>query len=148
MESEIREYQKGFWKGKSTVDAIHTINQVIEKCYVGVQILFIDFKQAFDSLKGRTIIKDMEQLNVSQKIIRLVKMTMKDSRARVMRREGPLEEFEINAEVRQGDGLSAVLFNIAVDGIIEDCNINGSIINKSKQIIALEKIVKKVGKED
>ncbi|XP_056642607.1 uncharacterized protein LOC130448996 [Diorhabda sublineata] len=64
----------------------------------------------------------MEKLQVPQKLIRLVKMTMLNSRARVITENGPDEEFEINAGVRQGDGLSAVLFNIADEGITREYN--------------------------
>jgi len=49
----VGKYQCGFRKGKSTVDHIHTIRQLAEKHYEynkDLQLVFIDFKQAHDSI--------------------------------------------------------------------------------------------------
>ena len=138
-EPEFGEYQHGFRQGRSTIDAIYIRNQIIQKCYeknIELQILFIDFKQAFDSLKRQVVIEDGKRLGIPNKILRLIQRTMKDSRAAVFSSGEMSEKFEINKGVRQGDGLSATIFNIAVEGVMRACNISGSIIEKSVQIVA------------
>jgi len=48
----VGEYQGGFRRGKSTVDQIHIVKQVMEKCYEYNQelfMLFVDYKQAYGS---------------------------------------------------------------------------------------------------
>ena len=43
----IEENQSGFMPGKSTVDQIHTIKQIVEKIHefdIDVHLLFVDFK--------------------------------------------------------------------------------------------------------
>lgn len=50
----LGQYQHGFTQGKSTIDAIHTVKQILEKAHEGkmeIEMLFIDFQQAFDSIK-------------------------------------------------------------------------------------------------
>lgn len=50
----ISQYQCGFTRGKSTPDANHNIKQILEIAYehiMKMEILFIDFRQNFDSIK-------------------------------------------------------------------------------------------------
>jgi len=49
----ISKYQCGFRKGKSTINQIFTLSQIMEKtveCQIGVQHLFIDFKATDDNI--------------------------------------------------------------------------------------------------
>lgn len=62
-------------------------------------------------------------------------MSMKNSKAAVLRHVGTSGKSNFNSGVRQRDGLSAMLFNIALVGIMRDCNIKGSLKEKSVQVI-------------
>lgn len=135
----IGEYQMGFVKGKSTVDAIHITKQIIEKCRehnIDIHMLFIDFKRAFDSVKRPKIIRIMKEMKIPEKIIRLVWSTMEKSEAIVSTREGNTETFETNVGIRQGDSLSSALFNIVLEHVIRKVDCRGIIRNKEGQIIA------------
>lgn len=49
----VGEYRCGFRKGKSTIDHIHTSRQIAEKHYEYINdshLIFVDFKQAYDSI--------------------------------------------------------------------------------------------------
>ncbi|KAJ3667210.1 hypothetical protein Zmor_002610 [Zophobas morio] len=138
-ETEVGEYQYGFRRGRSTIDAIHSMNQIIEKCCehnINIHILFVDFKQAFDSINRDAMVQDMEKMGIPRKLINLVRMCIKNSKAVVAAKNGNSEEFAFNAGVRQGDGMSATLFNIVMDRIVKNTHAEGTIINKSVQIIA------------
>jgi hypothetical protein len=45
--------------------------------------LFVDFKQAFDSIDRYKLYRAMEDMKIPHKLTRLVKMTMKNTTARV-----------------------------------------------------------------
>jgi hypothetical protein len=76
----------GFWINRSTIDNIHIIRQIFEKCYeFGIELhnIFIDFKMAFDKVNRQSIFDCLSVLGIPQKLIRLIKSTMKGLRARV-----------------------------------------------------------------
>ena len=85
-ENVLGDYQCGFHKNRSTSDQIFIIRQMIEKHYEHNQdlyMLFVDFKQAFDSIDRYKLYQVMEDMKIPHKLIRLVRMTMKNTTARV-----------------------------------------------------------------
>lgn len=75
-------YQYGFTRGKSTVDAIHIIKQVVEKAFeykVQIEMLFIDFQQAFDTIRREQLMKVLQELGINQKLRRLIRATMEET---------------------------------------------------------------------
>lgn len=73
MKEIVGEYQCGFKPGKSTVDHVLTLRQLIEKHYEynkPLNLLFIDFKQAYDSTKRKSLWKSMENFGISSKLVR------------------------------------------------------------------------------
>jgi sorting nexin-29 len=80
----------------------------------------------------------MEEMQVPKKLIHLVKAAMKDMKCQI-RIQGALSEpLNIRKGIRQGDALACLLFNIALEKVIRDANINirGNIFYKSVQILA------------
>jgi hypothetical protein len=41
-----------------------------------LHMLFIDFKQAFDSINKKRLFETMDKMEIAQKLIRLIRMTM------------------------------------------------------------------------
>src|SRR3978361_717024 len=97
-----------------------------------VHIVFIDFKQAFDSLKRISLLKDAEKIGIPRKLLKLVTMTLKESRAAVMAHDGISSEINIEKGVRQGDGLATVLLNVAMEGVIRASIIEASLREKEQ----------------
>jgi hypothetical protein len=115
------------------------MRQIIEKhCEHGIDLyfLFIDYQKAFDSINRNALIQTIEQLDIPKKLIELIKMTLNQTRAKVRIRNRMGEVFHYNMGVKQGDGLSTVLFNIALHGTISKIGKRGSIFTKSSQICA------------
>ena len=113
MEEVVGEYQGGFRKGRSTTDQIFTLKQIIEKGYeygVTLHNLFIDFKQAYDTVKRNALYEALEDLGIPKKLIRMVKMTMANSRNVVKIGREYSRVFNVNEGLRQGDVLSTILF--------------------------------------
>jgi hypothetical protein len=79
-----------------------------------LHMLFVDFKQAFDSIDRYKLYQAMEDAKIPHKLIRLVRMTRKNTTARVKVTNTLGNSFAFNADVRQGDGLSTTLFILAL----------------------------------
>jgi sorting nexin-29 len=101
-----------------------------------LHMLFVDFKQAFDSVCRDALYKGLEEVGIPGKLIRLVRMTLDNTRARVKVGTKLSDSFIFNMGVKQGDGLSAVLFNLTLHQAINKVDQKGTIFFKSSQICA------------
>lgn len=65
--------------------------------------LFLDYKQAYDSVNRQYLYKTLKELGVPMKIVRLVQMTMAQTVGKVLVSGSTSREFSINRGLRQGD---------------------------------------------
>ena len=120
-DTQLGDYQAGFRRNKSTSDHIFTIRQILEKYREYNKDnyhLFIDFKQAYDSVHRHSVWNILAQYNVPSKMIRLVKACYKNSRASVIVNGNRTEPFDIQGGLRQGCPLSTLLFNVTLDWVM------------------------------
>ncbi len=114
--------QGGFRKGYSTIDHIFTLNQLIEKAKeynMQINLLFIDFHKAFDSVSHMYIWRALKNQGIPDKLIRIIKNIYEESKAYIkMDRTG--EVFNIKRGVRQGDPLSPNMFNSVLEEIVRN----------------------------
>ena len=99
------------------MDNIFIMRQILQKCYeynIEMHVLFIDFKQAFDSVDTQKIIQILQELRISNKLVRLSKMTIQNTEASVKIENLTSKPFLISSGVRQGDPLSATIFNLTL----------------------------------
>lgn len=140
LETITGKYQCGFMKAKSTTDQIFTIRQILEKTHeynIPTFHLFIDFKAAYDSVRRHELYMAMTEFGIPEKLVRMTKMTMHGVRG-VVRMEGDISrEFDIRGGLKQGDGLSCILFNIALEKAIRTADVvnRGTILNRSIQTL-------------
>ena len=116
-EEILGEYQCGFRPQRRTTDQIFVVRQILEKFYaqnIDLHLLFIDFKKAFDCINQKKLLESLVSFGIPKKINRLVKMTLERAQAKVIVDGKMSNQFDINRGVRQGDGLSATLFNLAL----------------------------------
>jgi hypothetical protein len=62
------------------------MRQILEKCYecnIEIHVLFIDFKQAFDSVDRQKTMHILQELRIPNKLVRLIKMTLQNTEASV-----------------------------------------------------------------
>ncbi|KPU81866.1 uncharacterized protein Dana_GF27359, partial [Drosophila ananassae] len=81
-EALIGPYQCGFRPGKSTIDQIFTLRQILEKFYenqIDTYHLFVDYKAAFDSPRRDRLYAAMSELGIPAKLIRLCMMTLSNT---------------------------------------------------------------------
>jgi len=112
---------------------------MMEKYYEQNQdlhMLFVGFEQAFDSVDRYKLYKLREDMKIPYKLITLVKMTMKNTTARVKVTNKLSNSFTFNAGVRQGDSLSTTLFILALHYGVQTIEQNGTIFTKVSHICA------------
>jgi hypothetical protein len=74
-------------------------------------------------------------MEISDKLIRLTRMTVNITQANIKINNKLSTHFD-NAGVKQGDGLSAVLFIVALHSVIKSIYKRGTIFTKSSHICA------------
>ena len=99
--------------------ALKIINEKIGEYNQSVQYLFIDFQKAYDSIHRDALWKCMEEFKISTKLINMCKTCVQKTRS-VVRIEGTLSSFfENKTGLTQGDPLSPILFNLALQKVIQ-----------------------------
>lgn len=140
-EDRIGEYQSGFRKDRSVTDQIFALKEIQATSHeyrLNTYALFLDFKQAYDTIIREEMYEAMYELEIPAKLIRLTKMTLDETQNRV-RVNGELSrEFIADVGLRQGDPLSPVLFNLALERVIRRANLNrdNTIFRRKHQCLA------------
>lgn len=136
----VGSYQAGFTDARATTDQIFALRQILEKCReynVPTHHLFIDFKAAYDTVDRDQLWLIMHEYGFPDKLTRLIKATMDRVMCYVRVSQTFSSPFEARRGLRQGDGLSCLLFNIALEGVIRRAGINtsGTILTRSIQLL-------------
>jgi ABC-type polysaccharide/polyol phosphate transport system ATPase subunit len=108
IESKLDNCQMGFRPNTSTTDNIFIVKQIYEKCCefnIDIYNIFVDYTQAFDSVKRCQIKYCLRNYNVPSKLIRLIAATLHNTKAKVKMNGEISKEFQINCGVKQGDPL-------------------------------------------
>jgi len=136
-EEILGEYQCGFRPQRGTADQIFVARQTLEKCYahdIDLHLLFIDFKIVFDSIHQKKLLESLVSFRIPKKIERPVKMTLEGAQAKVLVDGKISAPFTIDKGVRQGDGLSATLFNLTLHKALKNLEKKNTILNRLTQI--------------
>jgi hypothetical protein len=85
----------GFCPNRSTIDNIFIVRQVYEKSHehnIDLYKIFVDYTQAFDSVYRNKLIECLKKLDVPDKLIRLIALILKHTRAKVKIKKDYTEE--------------------------------------------------------
>ena len=123
MEHLIGEEQMGFRKGRSTIDGVFTLQQIMEKHREynrETHIAFIDFEKAFDNVNRGKLWDIMTDAGYPTHLIRAIQSLYVNTNV-VLDLNGNLtDNIPTNKGVRQGCCLSPTLFNIYINKIIQN----------------------------
>lgn len=138
LDSEQPVEQAGFRRNYSTCDHIfvlkHLLNYSIEYNFDTI-LLFVDFEKAFDNILTEAILTTLEQANISNEYIQIVKNVYGRSEM-VITLEGRSEKIKLEKGLKQGDVTSSMLFNAVLEYMFRTLdwshrgiNINGENLN-------------------
>ena len=77
--------------------------------------LFIDFKKAYDSVRRKVLYNILIEFGIPKKLVRLIKMYLTETYSRLRVDRNLSDMFRIRNGLRQGDALSPLLFNFALE---------------------------------
>lgn len=99
--------------------------------------LFIDLKNAYDSIKRSKLYEALLEMNVPNKLIFLVKLTIWEMRCQLRIQSDCSTEFTSAKALRQGDGMSFLLINFALEKVVRDSGIQtrGIVFSHMVQIL-------------
>jgi len=120
-EEVLGEYQCGFRSNRSTTDQIFTLRQILEKkreYNSEVHNLFVDFRKAYDSIHRDGLYNIMAEFGFPRKLIRMTAVCLSGVRSRVVANGRIGDAFAVNTGLRQGDGLSPLLFNLVLEKVV------------------------------
>jgi hypothetical protein len=140
VEGILGDYQCDFWKGRSTTDQIFCLKMILERtCEYKVDIhqLYIDYKQAYNTINRAELVEIMKEFGIPMKLVRLVKMTLANTNSKVKIQGKLLPSYETMIGLRRKDSLSALLFKLCMEKIIRNVRINpgGTIYNWTRQCL-------------
>ena len=132
MPSIIHTSQSGFIKGRSIVDHIRLIDDIInfsgKKKSPGM-IVSLDYQKAFDSIEKSSILSALQKFNFGSNFIKLVSTLINNTESCVQNGGWLSGFFDVERGIRQGCCVSPILFIIVAEfmsiKIRNNDNING-----------------------
>jgi hypothetical protein len=143
-EEIMGDHQCGFRRNRSTTDHMLCIRQIVKKKWEyneAVHQLFIDFKNAYDSVRREVLCNILIEFGIPTKLVGLLKMCLKETYSRVQVGNNLSNRFPTKCRdgLKQGDGLSILLLNFALEYAItrvHQVNQDGMKLNGTHQLLA------------
>ena len=121
----LADEQNGFRKGRSTVDHISSLTNMIETRKLKQKqtfVAFIDFRKAYDCIDRSLLWLKLEDLGIGGNILNVIKAMYSDVEYCVRLNGVDTEWFKVMNGLKQGCMLSPLLFNLFINNLVETIN--------------------------
>ena len=121
VDIKLRKGQAGFRPGRSTVEQIYILRNIVEQAVEwnsSLYVCFVDYEKAFDSVHRSTLWKIMESYGIPPKLVRIVSTMYDGSQCAVVCDTGQTDWFDVKSGVKQGCNMSGFLFLLVIDWIM------------------------------
>ena len=122
VNNKLRDEQAGFRKGRSTVEQIFVLRNIVEQAVEWqstLYITFVDFEKAFDSVYRESLWKIMASYGILHTILKMVQILYEDSECAVIDEGVESDWFKVKTGVKQSDVMSGFIFLLVVDWIMK-----------------------------
>jgi len=123
LDEVLGEYQGGFRPWRSGPEQIITLKLIMayyKKQNKHLSITFIDFKKAYDCIHRPKMLKILRHFGLHPKLVKIIGLTLTNTKSKVKFRGELSDSFSIRTGLRQGDGLSPLLFNCALEYVMRE----------------------------
>jgi hypothetical protein len=121
--TNVTENQFGFMPGRSIMETIFLIRQLMERCREqkkDMHMVFTDLEKAYDKVLRNVMWWALQKYKVSTKYITLIKDMYHNVVTSVRTSNGDTNDFSINIGLHQGSALSPYLFALVMDEVTRD----------------------------
>jgi hypothetical protein len=121
--TNVTKNQYGFMIGRSTMETIFLIKQLMERCRKqkkDLHMVFIDLEKAYDKVTRNVMWWALQKHKVSTQYITLIKDMYDNIVTSVRTSDGDTNDFPINIGLYQGSTLNLYLFALVMDEVTRD----------------------------
>jgi hypothetical protein len=121
--TSVTKNQFGFMPGRSTMEAIFLVRQLMERYREkkkDLHMVFIDLEKAYDKIPRNVMWWALEKHKVPTKYITLIKDMYDNVVTSVRTSDGDTDDFPIKIGLHQGSALSPYLFTLVMDEVTGD----------------------------
>src|SRR5215469_11890642 len=114
--------QFGFVPGKSTIQPVFMLRQMMEKyrrSRKGMHIVYVDLEKAYDRVP-RELVWEVRKRAVAEQYVEVIRDMYRDSSTCVKMTSGNSGSFRVRIGVHQGLALSPYLFILVLDEILNE----------------------------
>jgi hypothetical protein len=121
--TNVIENQFGFMSGRSTIEAIFLIRQLMQRCREqkkDMHMIFIDLEKVYDKVPRNVMWWALQKHKVSSKYITLIKDMYDNVVTSIRTSDGDTNDFSINIGLHQGSAQNHYLFALVMDEVTRD----------------------------